>query len=112
MRSSCLECVMKHVSTAMVYMQEAKLGYPHHKFYAIGELVHAEYEILDRDQGIANVLRVYRRQYFDTDIYPFEEVITLLCEEFANEPASSSICGREQSVLLHQEEVQGSEAEL
>lgn len=43
-RESCLFCVSKHISQAIVLMQEAYAGYPLHRWLAIGHLAEAEAE--------------------------------------------------------------------
>ena len=96
MRVGCWECVMKHISTAVVYVQEANLGYPKYKYYAIGEMVHAEYELIQIDPDLANILRHYRREYFNLGFYPIDQVMTLLIGEFEYyEQESSDPSGRE-----------------
>jgi len=46
MRTSCLKCIRKHIAQASILMDESHLGYPHHKWYAIGHLAEAESEAL------------------------------------------------------------------
>ena len=43
-RESCLFCVSKHISQAIVLMQEAYAGYPEHRWLAVGHLGEAEAE--------------------------------------------------------------------
>lgn len=44
MRPLCIDCTRKHLGAALVLMQEARLGYPEHKWLAVGHLVEAEAE--------------------------------------------------------------------
>jgi hypothetical protein len=46
MRHSCLDCCRKHLAQASVLMDEAYLGYPHHRWLAAGHLAEAESETL------------------------------------------------------------------
>lgn len=43
-RETCLFCVSKHISQAIVLMQEAYAGYPIHRWLAVGHLGEAEAE--------------------------------------------------------------------
>ena len=45
-RESCLFCVSKHLASAQILMDEAQLGYPLHRWLAIGHLQEAESESL------------------------------------------------------------------
>lgn len=47
MMTSCTECAIKHLSTAAAYIREANNGYPDYRLWAIGELVQAEFELMD-----------------------------------------------------------------
>lgn len=44
MRATCKDCTVKHLSQALVLLQEAQNGYPMHEVYAIGHLAEAEAE--------------------------------------------------------------------
>lgn len=46
MLESCLDCVRKHIGAAVGLMNEAHLGYPPHRWLAVGELYLAEEESL------------------------------------------------------------------
>lgn len=46
MWSWCLDCTRKHLSTAWTFLNEVHLGYPAHRWLAVGELVHAENECM------------------------------------------------------------------
>ncbi len=60
MRTSCTECAIKHLSTALALIMEVQNGYPDHRLIAIGELVQAEHELLDDFPEMANRVRAER----------------------------------------------------
>lgn len=62
-RPSCLECVYKHIGSAMVLMSEVERGYPEHKLLAIGHLSEAEEESQDQYPELASALREIRKEY-------------------------------------------------
>lgn len=59
-RESCLFCVSKHISQAIVLMQEAYAGYPLHRWLAVGHLAEAEAESQDKFPDLAIVIRETR----------------------------------------------------
>lgn len=65
MRESCLACVLKHLSEAVVLMTEAKLGYPCHKWYAVGHMAEAESESIMDFPQVANRIREFRLAYIN-----------------------------------------------
>lgn len=60
MRKSCLDCVRKHLAQAHVLLDEAALGYPSHRWLAIGHLAEAESESLQRFSILAIKIREHR----------------------------------------------------
>lgn len=58
-RQSCLLCVLKHLGQAAALFAEARLGYPLHRFLAIGHMAEAESESLEWP-GIAASIREER----------------------------------------------------
>jgi hypothetical protein len=60
MRSTCLYCVVKHLSQAIILVSEAQRGYPKHLFYAVGHLAEAEEESIHRFPDLANRIRNVR----------------------------------------------------
>ncbi len=58
MRETCLLCVSKHISQAIVLLVEARCGYYRHLWYAVGHLAEAEAESChgypDLAEGIRN----------------------------------------------------------
>lgn len=73
MRDTCLLCVRKHLGQAEALMQEVVLGYPEHKWLAIGHLAEAEAELLDYYPTLAEVMRMSRKEYM-TDDTPYPTV--------------------------------------
>jgi 8-oxo-dGTP pyrophosphatase MutT (NUDIX family) len=65
LRDSCLDCVRKHLSQALVAMQEALQGYPEHRWLAIGHLGEASDEALQKYPALANEIREHRIKYMD-----------------------------------------------
>lgn len=60
MQVSCLNCYRKHIATANVYENESHLGYPLHRWLAVGELCCAENEVLNKYPELAATTREYR----------------------------------------------------
>jgi len=60
MRSTCPDCGRKHIAEAIVSLGEARLGYLDHVWLAIGQLSHAEQELIERFPDIALYLREQR----------------------------------------------------
>jgi hypothetical protein len=68
MQVSCLDCYRKHIGTANAYENESHLGYPSHKWLAIGEICCAENEVLNKFPELAATTREYRKAYMDQGI--------------------------------------------
>lgn len=60
MRHSCIDCVRKHIAQAIVLMDESKLGYPHHRWIAVGHLAEAESESLREHPDFSRTIRACR----------------------------------------------------
>jgi hypothetical protein len=45
-RDFCARCAIKHLGKAKILMDEARLGYPHHVWYAMSNMSEAEDEIV------------------------------------------------------------------
>ena len=69
MRTSCPDCARKHLGQASVLMDEAILGYPLHKWLAIGHLAEAESELLADAPYISNNIREHRVAYINDTSY-------------------------------------------
>lgn len=79
-QKTCLDCYRKHVSTAMVFEDEASIGngYPNHKWFAVGELNAAEKEVRLEFPLLAQITREHRIAYQTDNIpVPTEELIEL-----------------------------------
>ncbi len=63
MRESCTLCVCKHLAQACVLNTEALLGYPLHRYLAIGHLAEAEAESLKKYGDLAEEIREHRLNY-------------------------------------------------
>ncbi len=59
-RKSCLDCVRKHLAQASILLDEAHLGYPHHRWLAVGHLAEAESECLNEHPAFARKIRECR----------------------------------------------------
>lgn len=59
-RGSCLFCVRKHLAQASILLDESRLGYPFHRWYAIGHLAEAESESLYDYPDLAKDIREIR----------------------------------------------------
>lgn len=80
MRKSCLECVIKHLGSAAVYIEEAQMGYPNYFGFAYGQLDHAASECMEEIPGLAWAIREHRIKWANTrrnehpHRIPFEEM--------------------------------------
>jgi len=78
MRKTCLECVVKHLGAAAVYIEECAMGYPDYYGYAVGELCHASSESLSEFPVLAMIIREHRIKWMETrkaerrHVIPFE----------------------------------------
>lgn len=60
LRESCLSCGKKHIAKAIILLSESKLGYPLHKWLALGNLSESEDELIDDYPDIATRIRQAR----------------------------------------------------
>lgn len=78
MRKSCLECVLKHLGSAAVYIEEVQMGYPNYFGYVYGQLDHAASECMEEIPELAWTIREHRIRWADTrrsdkpHVIPFE----------------------------------------
>ncbi|MEL6853505.1 MAG: hypothetical protein AAFO83_00175 [Cyanobacteria bacterium J06607_13] len=77
-RSSCMECVEKHLGSALVLMSEVEAGYPSHKLLAIGHLNEAAEESAELRPHLSKVIRNIRKAYQSGEPVHFDEVIEAL----------------------------------
>lgn len=81
MREACFECCRKHIAQAHILSTEARLGYPLHKYLAIGHLAEAEDEILEKDETLAVYIRAKRKEYTEVDTpIPTLELLQLVLD--------------------------------
>lgn len=84
MRKSCLECVVKHLGSAAVYIEECELGYPNYYGYAYGELNHAASECRSAYPDLAWAIREHRIKWAESrnsekpHQIPFEEMFAFI----------------------------------
>lgn len=57
MFATCLDCTRKHLSTAFTFLNETHLGYPEHRWLAVGELTHASLESAELYPEFSNKIR-------------------------------------------------------
>jgi len=82
-QESCLDCYRKHIATAMVFEDEASIGmgYPLHKWLAVGELNAAAKEVSKEYPILAAMTRDHCKAYQDEDEpVPTTELIFLANE--------------------------------
>lgn len=78
MRETCLDCVRKHLAQALVLVEESLMGYPSHKYLAIGHMAEASSECLQKYPAYANKIRDARVLYAMSDEPP--EIMSLIEE--------------------------------
>lgn len=60
MRPACRDCVLKHISQAIVLLTESEKGYPIHRWLAVGHLAEAEDESVAEWLDISEAVRTAR----------------------------------------------------
>ena len=65
MREACLFCALKHLSQALILIQESRQGYPLHRWLAVGHMAEASDELLEEYSDLANQIRKVRVAYID-----------------------------------------------
>ena len=81
MRESCLHCVIKHLSQAIILNIESELGYPLHKFLAAGHLAEAESESINQFPELAHDIRNLRLALTDkANTLNGKELLSLLAK--------------------------------
>jgi hypothetical protein len=66
MRKSCLECVVKHLGSAAVYIEEVQTGYPNYFGFVYGQLDHAASECFEEIPELAWTIREHRIKWAET----------------------------------------------
>jgi len=82
MRPFCLLCILKHLSQADVLMDEALLGYPMHRWRAIGHMAEAESECLGFSFALARRIRLRRLLYIDGEDVDLKDLISEVFLEY------------------------------
>ncbi len=59
-RDYCVRCGIKHLGQAKILMDEARLGYPHHVWYAMSHMAEAEAETVSMQPEDAAAIREER----------------------------------------------------
>ena len=77
MRKTCLECVLKHLGSAAVYIEECAMGYPNYFGFVYGHLDHAASECLHEYPELALTIREHRIKWANSrngewHVIPFE----------------------------------------
>ena len=82
MRVSCLDCARKHIAQAAVLIDESVLGYPTHRWRAVGHLAEAESELTRDYLYMAQEIRGHRVAYIGDKRYdvPIDQLIATLTE--------------------------------
>ena len=63
MRKSCLNCIRKHISAAIILDIETRMGYPKHAWFVVGNLVEAEAESIMNYPILSKRIRIERQKY-------------------------------------------------
>ena len=85
-RDFCPRCAIKHLGKASILLKEAKLGYPHHVWYAMANMSEAEDEIVDMLPEEAEDIRSSRIQVQEAltkgEVFvpDFDRLMTLVAE--------------------------------
>lgn len=88
-RPSCLNCCRKHLSQAIILLSESKMGYPQHRWLAVGHLAEASEETLADYPEMAQAIREERLKMMDSARYtpslmPFFDEIDALERDSKN----------------------------
>jgi len=73
-------------------MDEAMLGYPHHKWLAVGHLAEAESELVNKFPELANIIRAERLNYMSNNDYAIDiSSLIMLLSAVAGEAETDTI---------------------
>ena len=89
MRKECIDCAIKHVAQAQILLDEAQLGYPNHRWLAVGHLAEAESELLGCAPELAQNIRALRITVAAGESFDYEGVLEQLLEAKDNEKPKS-----------------------
>jgi hypothetical protein len=79
-REACQDCTRKHIAQAVILINESLMGYPEHKWLAIGHLAEASEECLGEFPRVAQSIRVDRLSLM-SDVTP--DLMKYLRDDFA-----------------------------
>jgi hypothetical protein len=82
-RGTCTDCGRKHIAQAMILMDEAAMGYPHHADYAMGHLAEAESETRAEHPELATAIRAARMGWMHDAVEPNFDSLILLARAVA-----------------------------
>ena len=74
-RPSCMDCVNKHIAQAIILLQESRLGYPKHRWLAVGHLAEASEEALGTNPILAAEIRSARLMVMAGGDPPLEDLL-------------------------------------
>ena len=80
MRTTCTDCAIKHIAQAQVLLDEVALGYPLHKYLAIGHLAEAESELISIYPETATNIRQARILVAADKPFDYEWFLKMLLE--------------------------------
>jgi len=78
MRTTCLECVTKHLGQAIILAHEVP-DYPNHYMLAIGHLAEAEAESIQLYPEMQQSIREIRLSYMESRVLDVEALFTVFC---------------------------------
>jgi hypothetical protein len=78
----CPLCAIKHLARAKARLAEARLGYPHEFFCALGEMSLAEDHLVEKEPALAASIRGHRKKLEDSPlgIVPFNDIILAVAD--------------------------------
>lgn len=81
MRFTCLKCVLKHLGQAMILVEECRMGYPFHRYFAMAHMAEASSESYVKYPLLAQQIRDERKKFEELDEDP--NILSLMA--FADE---------------------------
>jgi hypothetical protein len=90
MRQECMDCVRKHIAQAIILLDEYILGYPHHRWLAVGHLAEAESEVMAYSVKLASEIRKERLKIMNNAENPKLEYLIIEASKILGEDDSIS----------------------
>ncbi len=84
MRTTCIDCAIKHLAQAEILLTEAAMGYPRHKWLAMGHLAEAEAELIAKQPALAHDIRQARILVATDQPLDYEYLLDILLEASGN----------------------------